>query len=62
MNEEEKRQYMETAAYKLLNWMSIEDSRTLTGIERIMSQGIAQDYDAKIAQGWPDTMDSLVSF
>ncbi len=49
--------YMEAAATKLMNWLAIEDSRSLTGLENIMSQGTADDYDAKVALGWPDVME-----
>ncbi len=62
MTKQEQTEYMTQAAYKLINWMAIEDSRKLTGIERIMSQGTAQDYDAKVAQGFPDVMSQDLHF
>ena len=61
MNNQEKTLYMEVAAAKLMNWLAIEDNRRLTGIENIMSQCIAQDYDAKVAQGFPDVMATNLS-
>ena len=61
MTEEDKTLYMEAAAAKLMNWLAIEDSRRLTGMENIMSQGVANDYDAKIALGWPDPMAETLS-
>ena len=56
MTKQEQELYMSALASKLLGWMAIEESRSLTGIERIMSQGSAQEYDAKVAVGFPDTL------
>ena len=56
MTDLDKQTYMELLAAKLMNGCAIEDSRKLTGLEKIMSQCAAQEYDAKIAIGWPDTM------
>lgn len=62
MTEEEQRLYMSALGSKLMAWMAIEDSRNLTGVERVMSLGSAQEYDAKVALGWPDTLASSLSF
>jgi len=62
MTEQDQTLYMEALASKLMGWMAIEDSRSLTGIERVMSIGSAQEYDAKVALGWPDTLASSLSF
>lgn len=56
MTNQEKTTYMEALAAKLMNWLAIEESRRLTGMENIISQSCAQEYDAKVAIGWPDTM------
>lgn len=52
---------MEALASKLMTWLSIEESRRLTGMENIISQATAQEYDAKVAIGWPDTMAETLS-
>ena len=59
MSNADKTTYMEAAFCKLLSWCSIEESRNLTGMERVISQATAQDYEAKIALGWPDVSDKF---
>jgi len=61
MTDLDKQTYMEVLATKLIHWCAIEESRNLTGLEKIMSQCLAQEYDAKIAIGWPDTMAETLS-
>ena len=54
MTESDKLTYMEALWAKLVTWCSIEESRPLTGLEKIMSQCQANEYDSKVALGWPD--------
>ena len=61
MNNEDKTLYMEALAAKLMTWLAIEESRNLTGMENIISQSCANEYDAKVAIGWPDTMAGTLS-
>jgi len=54
MTEQDKQLYMEGLWSKLMTWCDIEECRPLTQLEKIISQAQAQDYDAKVALGWPD--------
>ena len=54
MTDSDKHTYMEALWTKILTWLDIEESRSLTGLERIMSQAQCTEYDHKVAIGWPD--------
>ena len=54
MTERDKKTYMKALWSKVLTWCDIEESRPLTGLERIMAQCQCQEYDSKVALGWPE--------
>ena len=54
MTEADKKVHMTALWSKIMTWCAIEESRPLSGLEKIMSQCQCQDYDAKVAIGWPD--------
>jgi len=54
MTDADKLAYMEALWAKILTWLAIEESRALTGLEKIMSGCQCNEYDHKVAIGWPD--------
>jgi hypothetical protein len=54
MTDADKLTYMEALWAKILTWLAIEETRSLTGLEKIMSGCQCNEYDHKVAIGWPD--------
>ena len=54
MTDADKLTYMEALWAKIMTWLAIEETRQMTGLEKIMSQCQCEEYDHKVAIGWPD--------